>query len=338
MKLSWLPWRRKVSLREAEDRRPSPGERQVAQVTPSPVEGVALIPPDHRPDLEDQLSAVTDLAGFLALERALGEAMSARRRFEADLVPESARPFTLPGHCIACGDRREFTVGFEYATGVLPDGRTLPNWREHLICRGCGLNNRMRAALHVLQTRVDLARDQRIYITESTTALYRWLSQRYPQLVGSEYLGAELRPGSRVQGVRHEDVTRLTFEDEAFDVILSFDVFEHVPDYRAGFREICRCLRPGGSLVFTVPFIRHAPTTLVRARVREDGGVDHVLPAEYHGDPVNPAGGILCYYHFGWDMLDELRAAGFSSAAAMVLWSIENALLGPEQLVFVASR
>src|SRR5262245_63777539 len=140
MKLSWLPWRRTASLREAEGRLPfSLGSREALEV--------------------DQLVEATDLVSFLAFERDLGETIAERRRFEADLVPQSAQAFTLPGHCIACGDRREFAVGFEYATGILPDGRTLPNWREHLICRGCGLNNRMRAALHVLETHIDPGRD-----------------------------------------------------------------------------------------------------------------------------------------------------------------------------------
>jgi 2-polyprenyl-3-methyl-5-hydroxy-6-metoxy-1,4-benzoquinol methylase len=48
--------------------------------------------------------------------------------------------------------------------------------------------------------------------------------------------------------VRHEDVTYLSFPDEAFDVIGTFDVLEHVPDsqhFTAGeeyFR--VRCIQP----------------------------------------------------------------------------------------------
>ena len=38
-------------------------------------------------------------------------------------------------------------------------------------------------------------------------------------------------------GVRHEDATALTFADNSLDVIATFEVLEHVPDYRS---------RPGG--------------------------------------------------------------------------------------------
>jgi hypothetical protein len=42
--------------------------------------------------------------------------------------------------------------------------------------------------------------------------------------------------------------------------------------------------------------------------------VQHVEPPEIHGNPLG--GGSLCFQHFGWDILDRLRAAGFATAAA----------------------
>lgn len=61
----------------------------------------------------------------------------------------------------------------------------------------------------------------------------------------------------------------------AFDFIFSFDVFEHIPDYRAAFRECLRCLKPGGELVFTVPFSHSSERNIVRAEVNADGNVVH---------------------------------------------------------------
>ena len=49
------------------------------------------------------------------------------------------------------------------------------------------------------------------------------------------------------------DVTNLSFEDSSFDLIISFDVFEHIDNDQKCIDECFRVLRKGGNLVFTVP-------------------------------------------------------------------------------------
>jgi SAM-dependent methyltransferase len=49
------------------------------------------------------------------------------------------------------------------------------------------------------------------------------------------------------------DVTALPFADATFDIVLLLDVLEHVRDERAALAQIARVLRPGGSLILTVP-------------------------------------------------------------------------------------
>jgi SAM-dependent methyltransferase len=49
------------------------------------------------------------------------------------------------------------------------------------------------------------------------------------------------------------DGIRLPFPDASFDVVLSFDVFEHIPDSDGHLAEVRRVLRPGGQYLMQTP-------------------------------------------------------------------------------------
>lgn len=49
------------------------------------------------------------------------------------------------------------------------------------------------------------------------------------------------------------DDGRLPYEDDRFDLVVSMDVVEHVPDPLPWLREVVRVLRPGGALFLTTP-------------------------------------------------------------------------------------
>ena len=92
-----------------------------------------------------------------------------------------------------------------------------------------------------------------------------------------------------------------------------------------------------GALFFSVPFELHSEKNIVRAAMNVDGEINHFMPPEYHGDPLNPEG-CLCFYHFGWELLDDLKSAGFETATAMIYWSKEFAYLGENQILFLAEK
>lgn len=80
-------------------------------------------------------------------------------------------------------------------------------------------------------------------------------------LRGHRVQGVEVDP-TRLADVRrwYPDLTvrlvrgvELPFADGAFDVVLSFDVFEHIPDSDAHLREVRRVLRPGGVYLLQTP-------------------------------------------------------------------------------------
>jgi hypothetical protein len=90
-------------------------------------------------------------------------------------------------------------------------------------------------------------------------------------------------------------------------------VLEHVPDLDAALRDTARVLKSQGRFIATFPFDWGNETTLTRAML-VDGEVKHLLPPEYHGNPMDPEGGSLVFQIPGWDILARCRNAGFRSA------------------------
>lgn len=256
-------------------------------------------------------------------------------KLEAELR-ERPLPFSIPGFCYVCGQYSKFYVDALHAE--FKEAKLIPNFRERALCKKCLLNTRMRAAIHFFEEKCRPAKEASIYLAEQVTPLYRHLRLRFPQIVGSEYLGREIAFGTTTQdGVRNESLAALTFADATFDFILSFDVFEHIPEFERAFIECARCLKPGGKLVFSVPFVSSSAKNILRARVYGNGEVEHLLPPEFHADMLHQAG-CLCFHHFGWEMLGILRKIGFAQAYACLFHSRDFVYLGDPQLLFVAEK
>ena len=233
----------------------------------------------------------------------------------------------------------------------LKSNAVAPDLREALVCERCGFNSRIRAALrllldllppaipvkaqgwHGLLRRRQAYAAPMVYTTEQATPAYVWLQKNLPGTVqGSEfepnpiqraYLGQALLRMGGWGPVRFQDITRLDLADASLDAVVSFDVLEHVPDYPRAISEFARVLKPGGHCIATFPF-NDLPDTLVRARLGPDDVLEHLEPAEYHGNPIGV--GILCFYHFGWDILERFRAAGFTDARMVMPYSLEKGL------------
>jgi SAM-dependent methyltransferase len=246
----------------------------------------------------------------------------------------AADEWHLPAVCQACGTAVALLADKQYGAG----GRV--NFRERLLCPGCGLNNRQRFVAHLVRQALAEGGSvtPRVYLHEQITPFYGWAVASLPgEVIGSEYLGHDVAGGAVIDGMRHEDALALSFEDASLDVIVSQDVFEHVPEIDPALAEAARVLRPGGRLFFSIPFHTAADTTVQRARLR-DGEVEHLLDPQFHGNPVSAEGSLVFYDH-GWDMLDRLRGHGFSEAYLLGYWSALYGYLGGGlQTMFCAVR
>lgn len=267
-----------------------------------------------------------------------------------DRMIRSMHPFTIEAWCAACESPQRMKVSWHFS-GNNGQGSIHPAWTEIADCESCGLNSRMRALFSFVAENPALPTTAKIYVAERVTAGYRRLKKRFPSLIGSEYLGANAVAGRKQFAkkafakagyngsllIQHEDLTQLSFPDASFDAVITQDVFEHVPDYESAFGECYRVLKHGASLIFTIPFFPNLEKTEIRATISADGTLHHLLPPEFHGNPVGEEGS-LCFQHFGWDILDSLRKAGFAVAKAHLYWGPWQGHFGLPFFVFCAQK
>ena len=170
------------------------------------------------------------------------------------------------------------------------------------------------------------------YELSTRGALLNYLRRHCRSVATSEYLDGVV-PGETRGGIRCEDVQRLSFADASFDLCTSTEVFEHVPDDRAGLRELHRVLKPRGHLLFTVPLTGNQ-VTLERARL-DDGRIVHMQPPTFHGDRLGGPGSVLVYRDYGQDILERVRECGFDHVR---LWTPQHAFMGHTRGVIVARK
>lgn len=140
---------------------------------------------------------------------------------------------------------------------------------------------------------------------------FRKYLKKHPNYTNS-YLWEDVELGGAKNGVRCEDLERLTFEDDSFDLIISSDIFEHVRKPYTAFAETHRVLKPGGRHIFTVPMTWPLKENTV-FRVDTTGEEDSfLLPAVYHGSPTDPKGSLV-YTDFGLDVAGKLEDMGFET-------------------------
>ena len=219
-----------------------------------------------------------------------------------------------------------------------PDWARWMDEREGSRCAWCGSSLRSGQLASAIVTSVNdragsgattlsaLFRDARargLKIAEINSAgnLHRYL-KRCPGLRYSEF-------ESKRPEVPHEDLIKLTYADASFDLAITSDTLEHVPDIDAALREILRVLKPGGAHVFSTPVVWSRPT---RQRATLHGGeLTHLLAPSHHGPPGTGQTDFLVFYEFGADFTDRCTAAGFEM-------TLVRDASNPALVTFIAKR
>ena len=221
--------------------------------------------------------------------------------------PRGDRRHDRRGRCAVCGkDGRHVRQSWVLSRPLAARWGPGLAERESMFCEHCGSSLRVRRLAEVLVelygvgatalaelVREDAFRALRIAEINSIGRMHPVLAEA-PGLVHVEY--------------PEEDIQALSWSEASFDLVLTSETLEHVPDPHLALRETLRVLRPGGRHVFTVPV--DGSLTATRSRTG--------LPPEHHGRGGGPFGlvtrkaDLLVHTDFGGDLDDVVRAAGFT--------------------------
>lgn len=226
------------------------------------------------------------------------------------------------GYCVICESDTVFVE--------------MDSWlRDHYLCERCKSIPRNRALVNALNVFCPGWKSLELHESSPSGPLSAYLKANAENYTASYYY-ADVPRGEYKDGTRSEDLSRLTFENDSFDLFITSDVFEHVIEPEAAFSEIARVLRPGGMHVFTMPFYPHLEKSVQRAKLVGDEIVMLEEPV-YHGNPLS-ADGSLVTYDWGRDFPLVVYEASSLATAVLLVKDRKLGLDGEFLEVFISTK
>lgn len=180
-------------------------------------------------------------------------------------------------YCNLCGKHVPFMLDTGIDSPVFSKRKIIGGGkRENCICPLCGGGDRERWLRYVL------ANKTKIYDIEASVLHFAPERQIEKTLRNNEkltYITADIEEG---RADRVEDITHISYPDGYFDYIICNHILEHIKDEKSALRELKRCIKETGKVIFSVPICWEIDTfeddSIVsnEERLREYGQVDHV--------------------------------------------------------------
>lgn len=189
------------------------------------------------------------------------------------------------GYCSCCRKNVKFLV-------------TAAWLRDFYFCDNCRSIPRQRHINHILDR--FFPGWERLCVHESSPSndfVKRWCHH----YSCSQFLEG-VSPGEEARGWRCEDIERLTFPADTFDLFITQDVMEHIFHPDRAFRQIMRVVKPGGAHVFTAPKHKNLRFSRRRAHLDSNGLTVFDLDPQYHGNPVGDGRSLVT-----WDYGDNFE-------------------------------
>lgn len=195
-----------------------------------------------------------------------------------------------------------------------------PWFRDTLICRVCQTTPRFRSFAHVLRSSFPNYTELRIHEsspTQLTSCI--WRNCR-------DYSASHFYPDGQDHDFQHQNLQAMRFPDEVFDLFVTMDVFEHIPEPEKAFREIARVLKPGGAHIFSIPLYWQMTTTS-----RKD------KESVYHQNPIDPKGSLVTI-DYGRDVAEYIFKASGMFTTIYSIQDREKGILGEMTEVLVSRK
>jgi SAM-dependent methyltransferase len=239
----------------------------------------------------------------------------------------------IQGFCNISGRSTEFLVSSDnLREGLLATVSSSINRQRQLICAlSTAIFGQPTASLAAIAAYINQSK-WKVYMAEANSVLSDFLKRHLNRdlLVCSEYFGPAYKPGQIVNGILNEDLQRTSFGDETFDLIITSEVLEHVPDAPLAEKELMRILKPGGIYCFTVPFLPIGEHDQILAEIDDAGQIRYFAEAQYHGDPIRPSEGILVYRLFSYNDLKQRFESMGHEFKSYRFWSEPLGILGSD--------
>lgn len=209
--------------------------------------------------------------------------------------------------------------------------------RESMFCVFCGCSYRLRMLARSMVLRFSPEKNislleaiekgffDKIKVAEiNSCGVLHDILKKIPKLYYSEFLPEDRK-------TRHEDMQRLTYNSNYFDLVIHSDTVEHIPDYKTAIKESQRVLKKDkGVTIFTLP-ARLDKKTVNRATIDSAGRTKRTRAASFHGAGQED---YFVWNEFGHDFTEYLGSI-FPSVELYFL-NI-NKIIDPS-FVFVASN
>ena len=174
-------------------------------------------PMNGKSNQKDLFTFIDNYPSYMEFQGKNEELRKSWQQFGNILINNNKKVFRYPGRNTMLKEETKinFFVSREHSGKI--------NFRENFICEQTGTSSRLRATHRVIDhfmNQMNGYEGSDVYITEENTPFYRYLKEKIPNLVGSEYLGDSIPFGaSNRKGFRNEDLRQLTFKDNSFDLI-----------------------------------------------------------------------------------------------------------------------
>lgn len=193
------------------------------------------------------------------------------------------------GYCLCCDKEVKFI--------------SEQSWlRDHYLCSNCNCIPRERHLSYIIEK--ILPNWKELTIHESSPG-NRGASTRLRNNC-QNYIASHYYPDSNkeyVNGFKNIDLHKQNFEDESFDLVVTQDVFEHLPNPYKAIKEVVRTLKKGGYFISTIPLVNKFKPTQKWAEL-VDGEVKFFYEPDYHGNPIDPKGSPV-FWHYGYDIASK---------------------------------